>query len=228
MHCLRLANCQVYFSTVRDHLPQRERTMGKPLVFAYGNADLSFDPTKIDRSDLYGFKETGGSRRTRPTLRAGHAGRRRQDGRGPRRRDLRLPGARRRLVRQGRPEAGRSGRTRDPARPLVVQRPVPLVEKASLEEYLSHNVRSVYLMQSDGSAVGAPGGTPRRDDLQVPLQLPRRAGGRRRFPARRGRRQRLPGRGQSDQNRVRRPAAGRRHWPRKRAARRKPICSIST
>ena len=31
--------------------------MGKPLVFAYGNAELSFDPTKIDRSVLYGFKE---------------------------------------------------------------------------------------------------------------------------------------------------------------------------
>ena len=31
--------------------------MGKALVFAYGNADLAFDPIKIDRSVLYGFKE---------------------------------------------------------------------------------------------------------------------------------------------------------------------------
>ena len=31
--------------------------MGKPLVFAYGNANVTFDPVKIDRSVLYGFKE---------------------------------------------------------------------------------------------------------------------------------------------------------------------------
>jgi len=32
--------------------------MGKPLVFAFGNANLAFDLVKIDRSVLYGFKET--------------------------------------------------------------------------------------------------------------------------------------------------------------------------
>ena len=31
--------------------------MGKPLVFTFASANHSFDPVKIDRSVLYGFKE---------------------------------------------------------------------------------------------------------------------------------------------------------------------------
>ena len=58
MHCLRLANCQVYFSTVRDHLA---RTGAPPWESPWSSPtetpNFSFDPMKIDRSDLYGFKE---------------------------------------------------------------------------------------------------------------------------------------------------------------------------
>ena len=210
MHCLRLVNCQVYLRTVRNELRPQERAMGKALVFAYGNADLAFDPIKIDRSVLYGFKEL-------EVL----------DDRGQR---CELAT----LADDGKTVVGRGGVTyaylapdgawcdKSGLKPVDLEgreiqpvassfsAPVALVEKATLEEYLSHNVRSVYLMQNDGSAVAVPGGTPRGDDLQVPLQLPRRPGGRRRLSARGGRRQRLPGRGQPDQDRVRRPAAGRR------------------
>jgi hypothetical protein len=125
--------------------------MGKPLVFAYGNAEFSFDPMKIDRSVLYGFKEV-------EVL----------DERGQR---CELAT----LADDGKTVVGRGGVTyaylapdgawcdKAALKPVDLEgreiqpvassfsAPVPLAEKASLEEYLSHNVRSVYLMQSDGS-----------------------------------------------------------------------------
>ena len=125
--------------------------MGKPLVFAYGNANFSFDPTKIDRSDLYGFKEVEvldehGQRCELATLA--------DDGKtvvgrgGVTYAYLAPDGAW--CDKGGLKPVDLEGREIQPV-PSSFSAPVPLVEKASLEEYLSHNVRSVYLMQSDGS-----------------------------------------------------------------------------
>ncbi len=210
MHCLRLANCQVYFSRPCNRRPQKDRAMGKPLVFTFANANHSFDPVKIDRSVLYGFKELEvldeqGGRCELATLA--------DDGKtvvgrgGVTYAYLSPDGAW--CDKSGLKPVDLDGREIQPVASSF-SAPVALVEKATLEEYLSHNVRSVYLMQSEGDPAGLLAELRGGDDLQVPLQLPRRPGGRRRLLARRRRRQHLPRRGQPDQDRVRRPAAGGR------------------
>jgi hypothetical protein len=123
--------------------------VAKPLIFAFENANVSFDPTKIDRSVLYGFKEVEvldehGQRCELATL-----------------------------ANDGKTVVGRGGVTfaymspdgawcdKSGLKPVDLEgqeihpvassysAPAALTEKATLEEYLSHNVRSVYLMHSE-------------------------------------------------------------------------------
>lgn len=126
--------------------------MGKPLVFTFGNADLSFEPVKIDRSVLYGFKEVEvldeqGRRCELATLA--------DDGKtvvgrgGVSYAYLAPDGAW--CDKCALKPVDADGREIQPV-PSSFSAPVALTEKVSLEEYLSHNVRSVYLMQSGAEA----------------------------------------------------------------------------
>ncbi len=125
--------------------------MGKPLVFAFGNAHPSFTPVKIERSVLYGFKEL--------EVLDEH--------------DQRCELAT--LADDGKTVVGHGGVAcaylapngawcdKGSLKPVDVEgreiqpvlssfgAPVALVETASLEEYLAHNVRSVYLMRDDAA-----------------------------------------------------------------------------
>jgi hypothetical protein len=124
--------------------------MGKPLVFDFGNANLAFDPVKIDRSILYGFKEVEvlderGQRCELATLA--------DDGKtvvgrgGVTYAYLAPDGAW--CDKGGLKPVDPEGHEIQPV-PSSFAAPLPLVEKASLEEYLAHNVRSVYLMRGEG------------------------------------------------------------------------------
>jgi hypothetical protein len=126
--------------------------VGKPLVFAFGNANLALDPVKIDRSVLYGFKEVEvldehGQRCELATLA--------DDGQtivgrgGVTYAYLAPDGAW--CEKGGLKPVDPEGREIQPV-PSSFSAAVPLVEKATLEEYLSHNVRSVYLMHSEPDA----------------------------------------------------------------------------
>lgn len=128
--------------------------MGKPLVFTFASANHSFDPVKIDRSVLYGFKELEvldeqGGRCELATLA--------DDGKtlvgrgGVTYAYLSPDGAW--CDKSGLKPVDLDGREIQPVASSF-SAPVALVEKATLEEYLSHNVRSVYLMQSEGDPAG--------------------------------------------------------------------------
>jgi hypothetical protein len=126
--------------------------MGKPLVFAFGNANLAFDLTKIDRSVLYGFKEVEvldeqGGRCELATLA--------DDGRTIVGRGgiafAYLAPDRTWCDKAELNPVDLDGREIQPV-PSSYAAPVALVEKASLEDYLSHNVRSLYLLRCDGDA----------------------------------------------------------------------------
>jgi hypothetical protein len=123
--------------------------MGKSLVCAFNNANISFDPVKIDRSVLYGFKEVEvldeqGQRCELATLA--------DDGKtvvgrgGVTYAYLAPDGAW--CDKSGLKPVDPDGHEIQPV-PSSFSAPVALTEKASLEEYLSHNVRSVYLMRSE-------------------------------------------------------------------------------
>ena len=172
-------------------------------------ANHSFDPVKIDRSVLYGFKELEvldeqGGRCELATLA--------DDGKtlvgrgGVTYAYLSPDGAW--CDKSGLKPVDLDGREIQPVASSF-SAPVALVEKATLEEYLSHNVRSVYLMQSEGDPAGLlaelRGGAIFKFPYSFRGGLEADAG----F-ARRRRRQHLPRRGQPDQDRVRRPAAGGR------------------
>lgn len=126
--------------------------MGRPLVFSFGDANLSFDLTKIDRSVLYGFKEVEvlddqGGRCELATLA--------DDGRtivgrgGVTYAYLAPDGAW--CDKAALKPVDLDGRPIEPV-PSSYAAPVPLAETATLDEYLAHNVRSVYLLHCDGDA----------------------------------------------------------------------------
>ncbi len=126
--------------------------MAKPLVLAFGGADLAFDIERVDRSRLYGTVDVEAL-----------------DEKG-RRCDLAT------LADDGRTVIGRGGTAlgmlspegawleKSQLRPVDVEgkpvvpvpstysAPVPLSKKATIEEYLSHNIRSVYVVRAQGDA----------------------------------------------------------------------------
>ena len=126
--------------------------MAKPLVLTFAGADLMLDLEKVDRSKLYGYREVEAI-----------------DEKG-RKCDLAT------LADDGRTVIGRGGTAHamlspegawmeksalkpvnpegKPITPVAssYSAPVPLGTKASIDEYLSHNIRSVYVVRPQGDA----------------------------------------------------------------------------
>jgi hypothetical protein len=122
--------------------------MARPLVFHYDGAELPFDLEKVDRSKLYGYVDVEaldpqGRRCELATLaddgrtlvgRGGTGvGMISQDGEWTERSKLKP------VDPEGKPVA--------PV-PSSYSAPVPLARKATVDEYLSHNIRGVYLLRS--------------------------------------------------------------------------------
>ncbi len=126
--------------------------MAKPLVFQFGDEEISFQMSKIDRSKLYGYKDVevlgddggkcelatlAGDGRTVVGRGGTGIGYLSADGDWCDRSELRpvdLEG------RQIAPVASSFGAA------------VPLLEKVSMDEYLNHNVRAVYCMETEDQA----------------------------------------------------------------------------
>ena len=150
--------------------------MAKPLVLTFGGTDIPFSLTKIDRSDLYGFVEIEtldeqGRKCTLATLA--------DDGKsvigsgGTALACLSTDGKwleKKLLI----PTDSQGKRITPVASSYAA--PVPLQKTATIEEYLSHDIRSVYQISSE-TKFG-----PLMDELkkgaiyQFPLLLPRRIG----------------------------------------------------
>ena len=123
--------------------------MAKPLVFHFGGSDVSFSLAKIDRSRLYGYKEVevldeqgrrcelatlGDDGRTvlvRGGIGIGHVS---ADGEWLEKSEL--------------TPIDLEGHEIHPV-PSSFAAPIPLEETASIDEYLEHNIRLVYVLQSD-------------------------------------------------------------------------------
>jgi hypothetical protein len=126
--------------------------MAKPLVVAFGGADLAFDLERVDRSRLYGTVDVEALDEKGRTC------------------DLAT------LADDGRTVIGRGGTAlgmissegmwleKSQLKPVDAEgkpitpvpstfgAPVPLGKKATIDEYLSHNIRSVYLVRPQGDA----------------------------------------------------------------------------
>ena len=122
--------------------------MAKPLVFQWGDRQLSFFLTKVDRAKLYGFKETEvlddkGSKCELATLAAdgqtvvGRGG----SGFG----NLTVDGLW--IEKSQLTPVDPAGQPVPPV-PSSYSAPVPLTEKVTAEEYLDCSVRSIYLLES--------------------------------------------------------------------------------
>jgi hypothetical protein len=123
--------------------------MAKPLILVYEDAELPFFPERVERRHIYGFvdviaQDEAGNRCDLATLA--------DDGRtvigrgGMALATLSADGEwlDKKTLKPLDPE----GKPITPA-PSSFNEPVRLVQKVTVEEYLSHNVRSVYLMPSE-------------------------------------------------------------------------------
>jgi len=124
--------------------------MPKPLVVTLGGLDLALNLVKVDRSDLYGFIDVEtldqqGRRCSLATLA--------DDGRT-------LIGASGSAITMLSPDGlwmekkeltptDNQGKAIQPV-PSSYSAPVPLTKKASVEDYLNHNIRSVYQVSAEG------------------------------------------------------------------------------
>ncbi len=130
--------------------------MAKPLVLRFAGTEIAFDLEKVDRSKLYGTREVEavdekGRKCDLATLA--------DDGRtvigrgGTAHAMLSPEGAW--LEKSALKPVDPEGKPITPV-PSTYSAPVPLGSKASIEEYLSHNIRSVYVVrpQGDASALG--------------------------------------------------------------------------
>ena len=124
--------------------------MAKPLVFQWGDRQLSFQMKKVDRAKLYGFKETEvlddqGHKCELATLASdgqtvvGRGG----SGFG----NLTVDGLW--IEKTQLTPVDPAGKKVEPV-PSSFAAPVPLDEKVSAEEYLDCAVRSIYLLESEG------------------------------------------------------------------------------
>jgi hypothetical protein len=129
---------------------QRQITLAKPLVFQFGDKDLSFGMTKVDRSKLYGYKEVEaldeqGERCSLATLA--------DDGRT--------------VVARGGTGLGYltvDGQWRDKGQlrpvdalgngiepvPSSFSAPTKLFDDATMDDLLGHNIRMAYLLSPEG------------------------------------------------------------------------------
>lgn len=128
--------------------------MAKALVLKFKDADLSFFPEKVDRTKLYGFIDIEAL-----------------DGKGQKCQLATLADDGRTVIGMGgtafaqlSPDGEWLEKSKlkpvDPeGRPIVpsassYSAPVPLAATASIEVYLSHNIKSVYILRSDGDFSG--------------------------------------------------------------------------
>ena len=126
--------------------------MAKPLVFQWGDHQLSFSMTKVDRTRLYGFKETEmlddqGRRCELATLAEdGHT----VIGRGGTAfGNLTVDGT---WIDKGElSPVDPAGKKLEPI-PSSFAAPVPLCEKATVDDYLDCAVRAIYLMETTDDA----------------------------------------------------------------------------
>jgi hypothetical protein len=122
--------------------------VAKPLVVQLAGVDLPLDLNKVERSDLYGYIETevqdAAGRPCRPATLA-------DDGQtligpgGAAMATLSADGLW--LSRKQLTPVDAEGRELEPV-PSSFAAPVPLVRKATVDEYLSHNIRAVYQISS--------------------------------------------------------------------------------
>ena len=125
--------------------------MAKPLVFQYRDRQISFDMTKVERAKLYGFKDTevvdeeGKPCQLATLAQDGHTlissggaalGTLSPDGKWVEKSTLNPVDV--------------SGKTIVPV-PSSFASPIPLVEEATIEDYLDCAIRAIYVMQSSES-----------------------------------------------------------------------------
>jgi hypothetical protein len=123
--------------------------MAKPLVFSFNGNELAFQMSKVDRAKLYGYKELevlddeghkcelatlAGDGRTVVGRGGTGIGYISQDGSWCDRADLK--------------PVDLEGNEITPV-PSSFSAPVPLVNRVSIDEYLEHNIRSIYVMESE-------------------------------------------------------------------------------
>lgn len=126
--------------------------MAKPLIFRFGDGEISFNLTKIDRSKLYGSREVEVLDEQGGTCELAT-----------------LAGDGRTVVGRGGTGIGYlapdgiwceksklaavdlEGNAIEPV-PSSFSASIPLVETSSVDEYLEHNIRSIYSLQTDDDA----------------------------------------------------------------------------
>jgi hypothetical protein len=126
--------------------------MAKPLVLKFAGADVALDLERVDRARLYGYAETEavdekGRRCSLATLADDG---RTVIGRGGTAVGLLSPEGEW-LDKSRLKPVDAEGKPLAPV-PSSFSAPLPLEKKATIDEYLSHNVRSVYLARPQGDA----------------------------------------------------------------------------
>ena len=126
--------------------------MPKPLAFSFGDQTISFSMTKIDRSKLYGFKEVEAldeqARKCELVTLA-------DDGRTIVGRGgvgigyIGFDGAW--CDKSSLTPVNLEGNRIEPV-PSSFSAPVPLVDRVSTEEYLEHNIRGIYVLETEDVA----------------------------------------------------------------------------
>src|SRR5438045_869910 len=129
--------------------------MAKPLVLTFGGAELPFEMERVDRSRLYGTVDTEAldekGRKCELATLADDG--RTLIGRGGSAIGLLAPEGEW-LERSQLKPVDAEGKPITPV-PSTFAAPVPLEKKATLDEFLSHNIRAVYILrtQADAAAI---------------------------------------------------------------------------
>jgi hypothetical protein len=124
-----------------------EDLMAKPLVLQFGGVDLPFQMEKVDRARLYGYVEAVDDKGRTCQLATLAGDGRTIVARGGAAIALLSPEGHW-LERAKLKAVDREGKPITPV-PSTFAAPVPLTRKATIEEYLSHNVKSVYLLNCE-------------------------------------------------------------------------------
>jgi hypothetical protein len=128
--------------------------MAKPLVFQFDGRSLAFSLSKVDRSKLYGYKETEvvDEKNARCELATLAGDGRTVLGKGGVALAYLSPDGAWRDRTELKP-VDLEGRPIKPV-PSSFAAPVPLAEPATIEEYLDHNIRAMYQLQTEDDASG--------------------------------------------------------------------------
>ncbi len=126
--------------------------MAKPLVLQFAGADLPMGMSKVDRSGLYGFVETealDGKGRKCATATLADDGQTLVGSGGTAIATLSPDGQW--LQRSQLTPVNANGTQLTPV-PSSFSAPIPLTKTATIDEYLSHNIRAVYQLGAEGDA----------------------------------------------------------------------------